>query len=276
MDLYMKSSPKYEANVLIMTALVEDRESRRANYSAPALEKGLDILELLAKAEEPLSARCIAEALGRSKSEIFRMVFVLVERGYLNRDAATDQLTLSNKLFEIGMRTPRSRQLVEVAMPAMQRLSDLVGYSSHLVIINRGETVVIAAAAGSAELNLTLRLGYRRPALEASSGQTIIAFQKPETRVRLVAESLALSQEPHDRAALQAQLDQIVADGFLVSPSHDVIGVTDICAPILDRDDRAVASVVIPCLRKHETSLSDQKARIALLATCKEISQALI
>ncbi len=92
----------------------EGEEVRRAAYSAPALEKGLDIIELLAAAPEPLSTRQIAEQLGRSKNEIFRMVFVLVERGYLSRDAATDVLTLSNRLFELGMRTPRSRAISAV------------------------------------------------------------------------------------------------------------------------------------------------------------------
>ncbi len=113
----------------------------RQGYSAPALDKGLAIIELLAHAQKPLSMRAIADRLGRSKGEIFRMVFVLVERGYLLRDAATDQLTLSNRLFDLGMRTPRSRQLVEVAIPAMERLSDRIGHSSHLVVLNRGETV---------------------------------------------------------------------------------------------------------------------------------------
>ena len=73
-----------------------------------------------------MSARQIGERLGRSKSEIFRMVYVLVDRGYLRRDTATDQLSLSNRLFELGMRTPRSRALVAVAVPKMERLSLLV------------------------------------------------------------------------------------------------------------------------------------------------------
>ncbi len=261
---------------LAMSETGNPEGSRKGAYTAPALEKGLEILELLADAGEPLSAKNIADSLGRSKNEIFRMVFVLVERGYLNRDAATDRLTLSNKLFELGMRTPRSRKLVEVAMPAMEQLSDDTGHSSHLVVINRGETVVIAAAAGSAELNLTLRLGYRRPATEASSGQTIMAFQPAEKRARLIAESLALSDEPHDPAALDAILDRIVADGSLVAQSHDLFGVVDVCAPILDRNGRAVASVVVPCLSRRGAASSEDTVRAALVEMCRQIGEALL
>jgi len=55
-------------------------------YYAPALEKGLDILELLAREGAPMTARQVAEKLGRSKNEIFRMVHVLISRGYIARE----------------------------------------------------------------------------------------------------------------------------------------------------------------------------------------------
>jgi DNA-binding IclR family transcriptional regulator len=256
-----------------MSAAGESDDFRRAAYSAPALEKGLDIIELLAAAQEPLSTRQIAEQLGRSKNEIFRMVFVLVERGYLSRDAATDLLTLSNRLFELGMRTPRSRELLEVAVPAMERLSGRVGSSSHLVVVNKGETVVIATATGNADINFTLRLGYRRPALNATSGQTIIAFQDPAMRARIIEE--AMDGTASDRQIIIERLDGIVADGYLVAPSRDIVGVTDICAPILDRNGRAVASVVIPCLQRHGAPSRHAAIRDALLETCAEISDSL-
>lgn len=155
----------------------------RAGYSAPALEKGLDILELLASEADPLTARQIGEKLGRSKNEIFRMVYVLMERGYLNRDAATDRLSLSNRLFELGMRAPRSRTLVEVALPVMERFANAIGLATHLVVVSRGQTVVVANAAPPwAAFNFFLQLGYGNAATEAVSGQTIIAFQSGERR----------------------------------------------------------------------------------------------
>ena len=186
-------------------------------YSAPALDKGLAIIELLANSPKPLSMRAIADRLGRSKGEIFRVVFVLVERGYLLRDATTDELTLSNRLFELGMRTPRSRQLVELAIPAMEHLSDQIGHSSHLVVVNKGETVVIATAVGSAEVGFTLRLGYRRAALDATSGQVIIAFQDAARR----KEMMTATALPKGLTAskLTKRLDEISSRGFLIAPS---------------------------------------------------------
>ena len=93
-----------------MSDPVEAETDDKASYAAPALEKGLDILELLAEVGEPLSTRTIAEQLRRSKSEIFRMVFVLQQRGYLEREAGTDRLGLSRRLAARGF-SPRRFQL---------------------------------------------------------------------------------------------------------------------------------------------------------------------
>jgi DNA-binding IclR family transcriptional regulator len=223
---------------------------RKPGYPAPALEKGLDILELLAGASQPLSTRAISERLGRSKAEIFRMVHVLVGRGYLARDAA-DRLRLTNRLFELGMRTPRPRQLTEIALPVMERLSEDTGQAAHLVVVNQGETVVIATTTGGADISFALRLGYRRPALEAASGLLIIAFQPPAIQRRMIAESAACRGRHAEEAAILAELAQIRRQGSRVSESQDVVGVTDIGVPLIAPDGRALAAIVVPHLRRH-------------------------
>ncbi len=248
---------------------------QQISYSAPALEKGLEIIELLAATQKPMSNREIADHLGRSKGQIFRMVFVLVERGYLKRDAVTEELTLSNRLFELGMRTPRPRQLVEVAVPAMERLSDLTGQSAHLVVVNKGDTVVIATTAGSSDISFTLRLGYRRAALNSTSGQVVIAFQNEARRTRMIEEGTALSKGSAAPPKLARHLDAIVGRGFLVAESHDVVGVTDIAAPVLDRNRRALASIVVPYLKRHGSAPRHDSVLDLLLETCRVIGDGL-
>jgi DNA-binding IclR family transcriptional regulator len=268
----MQSIFIYEPEAAVARGVVPKRRAK-PSYSAPALEKGLEILELLASTQASMSNRAIAERLGRSKGEIFRMVFVLVARGYLQRDAVTEELTLSNKLFELGIRTPRPRQLAEVAVPAMERLSERTGQSAHLVVVNKGDTVVIATTAGSADVSFSLQLGYRRPALLSTSGQVVIAFQSDVARNRLIQEGAALAKEKI--RALVRRLDAIVRQGHLVAESHDVVGVTDIAAPILDRHDHAIASIVVPYLTRRGTTPVPDSVLHPLLETCREIGAAL-
>jgi DNA-binding IclR family transcriptional regulator len=251
-------------------------ERDRGAYAAPALAKGLDILELLAAEGEPMSTRAIAERLGRSKNEIFRMVFTLVERGYLAREPSSELLSLTNRLFELGIRTPRARSLLKVAVPAMERLSAACGHSAHLVVLNRGETVVIASASAGVDVSFSLRLGYRRPALDAASGRIIMAFQPPDVRARLVEEALAVAGRSIDRRSLETELEAIRVAGHHLSESHDVVGITDIGCPLLGPAGTAIASIVVPYLNRHGALARHDEVRHHLSQICLEVSEALV
>lgn len=61
----------YEASASLKKAL-KDKENER--YRAPALDKRLDILELLAGVDGGLSQAEIAKRLGRSANEFYRML----------------------------------------------------------------------------------------------------------------------------------------------------------------------------------------------------------
>jgi hypothetical protein len=106
-----------------MAELTTAGEAGISAYSAPALEKGLDILELLAGSSPGLTQNQIAARLGRSPSELFRMVEVLSRRGYLGRSPSDATYSLTLKLFELAHRQPPVKRLLAVALPLMHELA---------------------------------------------------------------------------------------------------------------------------------------------------------
>ena len=90
---------------------VAENESR---YRAPALEKGLDVLELLAAQTEPMTLTAIVNQLGRSHGELFRMVQVLEHRGYIEQESGGEGYRLTDRLFSLGMQQPRTATLLEI------------------------------------------------------------------------------------------------------------------------------------------------------------------
>ena len=81
-------------------------------YRAPALDKGLDILELLANQSEGLTRAEIVKAMGRSPSEIYRMLERLVARKFVTRMARGDRYAPTMKLFVLAMGQPPLRRLL--------------------------------------------------------------------------------------------------------------------------------------------------------------------
>lgn len=253
--------------------MTDPTETARSTYSAPALEKGLDILELLARHGRPMGMKDLADEVGRSKSEIFRMVHVLLARGYLNRDSASDQLTLSNKLFTLGMQTTRVRNLVGVAAPVLERFAAEVQQAVHLVVPSRGEAVILVASSGGSDMNFSLRVGYRRPLVDSHSGLVLMAFQKPDIRDRMIAECLASTTRTQPLELLFARLSEVRAAGSIVHESRDIVGVTDACCPILAPNGAADACLTTVVVSRRNAT-EDFDALIAKQkSACTEISE---
>ena len=98
------------------------RNARTSRYRAPALEKGLDVIELLAAEKSPLNLSAISQRLGRSSGELFRMLQVLEFKGFITTAENGSGYVLTNKLFALAMAQAPVRSLVETALPIMRKL----------------------------------------------------------------------------------------------------------------------------------------------------------
>jgi DNA-binding IclR family transcriptional regulator len=161
------------------------------NYRAPALEKGIDILELLSSERVPMTLSAICARLKRSTGEIFRMVQVL-------QDCYRTDL-----LFSMAMRQPVTQSSVEVALPAMRTLATEIGQSCHLVLHARGDIVVVARMESMEQLGFTVRVGYRRPITDTVSGTMLFACQPADVRARWIE---MIEPKPSSAAARVAPL----------------------------------------------------------------------
>ena len=244
------------------------------SYSAPALEKGLDILESLAE-RSPASVRDLAETLGRSKNEIFRMIHVLIARGYVQRDAETAEIALTNKLFGLGLQTPQSRTLLEAALPEMERLAAAVDQSPHLVIVHKGRTVILGHSRASSDFTFNLKAGYGRLASDATTGKVILAFQPEDRRRQMLADCDRQSGNKIDQTELGSALNEIRARGYVLGKSTDFVGITDICCPILDANDHAVAALIIAHIDRVNKDIEGEKLLTAVRTACACIGRRL-
>ena len=240
-----------------------------AKYRAPALDKGLDILELLAHQAQPMSMGAISQGIGRSRGEIFRMLQVLEERGYLTRDGEGDYV-LTNRLFMLGMQQPQVQTITDAALPVMRRLADAIFQPCHLVAPSGDQIVVIAQMDVPSDLGLVVRPGHRRPLAHSTSGLVLFAFQQPEVQTRWL-EQLDASEVPYDRAQFLRDAEQTRQAGYAMHASEAVVGVVDLTAPILQRGS-ATYTLTVPFIERRPELVGPQAALSALRAATAEIS----
>lgn len=233
-------------------------------YRAPALDKGLDILEFLAGQPGGLTRAEIVKAIGRSQSEIYRMLERLVARGYVRRSAEGDRYALTMKLFVLGSQHPPLRRLVAQAQPLMDAFTEKTHQSVHLVVPERGVAVVVAQASGPANWEFRLRIGARLDLLGTSSGQTLLAFQSSGR----LASTLALwgATAMADRIGeAEPALAAIRSRGYRSEPSLQLAGVRDISVPIAGPSGDAVAVLTCPYLQRVDTVTADAQSTLAEL-----------
>jgi DNA-binding IclR family transcriptional regulator len=220
-------------------------------YRAPALDKGLDILELLADQPQGLTRAEIVRAMGRSPSEIYRMLERLVARHYVTRSLEGDRYALSLKLFVLGHRQPPIERLVTRALPAMDAFAKAAEQSCHLGIYDRGNIVVIAQVSGPASWGLSIRLGVQVGLLDTGSGHVMLAFQTPERREVMRADHQPLDGEvPIPEPELQMFLTQVRQQGFWQGDSRQALGVIDLSVPVLGPRGDALAVLTCPHIRR--------------------------
>lgn len=220
-------------------------------YRAPALDKGLDILELLAEQPHGLTRAEIVKAMGRSPSEIYRMLERLVARHYVTRSQEGDRYALSLKLFVLGHRHPPIERLVTRALPAMDAFAKAAEQSCHLGIYDRGNVVVVAQVSGPASWGLSIRLGVRVSLVDTGSGHVMLAFQSPQRRTEMLSEHDVLDGEvPMAGAELQTILDRIRELGYWQGDSQQAFGITDLSMPILGPHGHALAVLTCPFIRR--------------------------
>lgn len=220
-------------------------------YRAPALDKGLDILELLAEQPAGLTRAEITKALGRNASEIYRMLERLVARQYVTRSEAGDRYALSLKLFALAHRHPPMGRLIAQALPLMQRFATDVEQSCHLAVYDRGNLLVIAQVDGPGTWGISVRLGSRVGLVDTSSGRTILAYQTREHRAHMLAEHTKVKGEVAiDHDALDAACARIRNAGFSRTESQQIFGVTDVTLPVLGPSGEAIAVLTCPFLKR--------------------------
>jgi DNA-binding IclR family transcriptional regulator len=234
----------------------ENADSPR--YTAPALEKGLDILDVLVDTAEGYTLNELSVKLGRTVSEIFRMVVTLERRGYVQGDH-NDRYTLTLKLFEMAHRQQPIRSLTAMALPLLRDLANMTRQSCHLSIYNSGRVAVIAQVDSPERWSFGLKVGAVMGLTDTSSGHVLLAFRDAAERERMLAAHTRVEGENDvEPAALLALLDEIRATGHEIVPSRQMRGVTNVAFPVIGSTGDAIAAVNVPYLERIDKKVNPE------------------
>jgi DNA-binding IclR family transcriptional regulator len=255
---------------------VKDLESSPSpRYAVPALDKALDILEVLSLQPQGLTLKHMAAALGRTMNEVFRMVNYLHFRGYVNRIDPGGVFRLSMRLFELAHRFPPTARLLEISVPAMRALANSVEESCHLSVLHQQQILVIAQTESPARWQFAVRMGATFAISRTASGRVILAFSAPEMTELLLKSMAEQIGSDENAAALKRRIAQIKKRGYEQISHETLQGVTDISCPVYGHTNEVLAALTVPVLLGQRDQASLERIRNELLSTARDISQQL-
>lgn len=136
--------------------------------------------------------------------------------------------------------------LPQLVQPWLDRLSEDLGESSSVSVLDGDEIVYVARAAQRKVMSIALMPGSRLPAFCTSMGRVLLAaLPEPQARARLTARPLlartALTLT--DPEAIMARLAQVRAQGHAVIDQEVELGLRSLAVPLMNAHGSVVAAV---------------------------------
>jgi DNA-binding IclR family transcriptional regulator len=243
--------------------------AHRPNYSVPALDKALDILEHLSHEAVPLTQAQLARALQRNPSELFRMLTCLEERGYLRREPGSGAYALTLKLFELSRTHSPYENLLKVAQPKMRELADTVRETCHLTMLYGAQVLVLAQEESPKPFRLSVEVGSLHPVSRTTSGRLFLAHMSRKEREELLARDVEFGRlSPRQRESFFARLEAIREHGYERTEHERFQGALDLGCLVGSPTAKTRAALVIAMLRPKEEDEAPVDLMLRALLRC--------
>jgi DNA-binding IclR family transcriptional regulator len=215
-------------------------------YQAPALDKGLDILEYLSSQSIPLSQTEIATGIERNSNEIYRMLMSLESRGYILRDEISGKYRLTLKLYHLSHRHSPIDELRKAAQFPLEELAQSIRQSCHLSILYLDQVMVVLHAKSPEPIALSIEEGNLFPLPLTASGKVLLAYMPVNERKAVLKNNTIYKKYKEDqKEQFLNSLEQIQKDGYYIRTSDLAEGVIDISVPVGHTENGIIACLTI-------------------------------
>jgi IclR family transcriptional regulator, acetate operon repressor len=155
-----------------------------------ALERALDVLELLAEHPGGMSLSEVCRRCQLPKGAAHRLMTSLVERGYMEQDASSEWYRLTLKTTALGFRFLAESRLADVGQPILDRLARQTRELCRLAVAEGQSLIWVAKAQGSSSaLRYDPDMGMPVVLHATATGRAWLATLGEEEAVRIVLNS---------------------------------------------------------------------------------------
>lgn len=245
-------------------------------YHIPILEKGMQVIELIAKHQKGLTVQEMVNSLEYSKTSIYRIVCSLEEMGYLRKSAESNSFSITKKLFKIGLSSLGTTTIIEHAYDPMRRLRDELRETVVLGTLMGTKIVILEQVIGSHHFSFILKPGMGVCLHASAPGKSMMAHIGEEERDEILSK---IEYIPFTDNTITntpdyiKEIKQVKSCGYGLDMGEELTGVRCIGAPIFNQAGKVAAAIWItgPAERLSDEAIKDYSKTV--VACANEVSE---
>lgn len=247
-------------------------------YQIKVLEKVTRILDLFDEKGKELTATEIHESLDLNKSTTFRILNILEEASYLERNPVTLKYRLGFKLYYLGSLVEGRTEIRNLSHPFLEELKEKCDETVHLVVLDHGEALYLDKLEGKKAIRVVSRIGWRLPAHCSGVGKVLLA-SLPEEAVDKVIQEKGLKRFTNntitDSKALKIELARIQKQGYAIDNEEIEVGLKCVAAPLIGSDAEVIAAISISGPKERFNDIEIKRLIPLVKSTSSQISSVL-
>ncbi|WP_158926390.1 IclR family transcriptional regulator [Acidisphaera sp. S103] len=230
----------------------------------PALTRGIAILRLLGRTDEPLGVQAIARALGLVPSTCLHILRVLADENLVTADPVSKKYAVASGLVALARSALRQHTFPAVVQPDLDELAQRYGATAIGVEASGLEhMIVVAMARSDSPLRVHVDIGSRFPALISATGRCVAAFGTyPWAEIQAHFTKLRWDNPP-TLAAWRKEVHAVRDAGYAVDDGRYIRGVSIVAAPVRMPNGSINALVVV--------GVSEQMRRVGLTTVGEDL-----
>lgn len=219
-----------------------------AGQSVQVIERGLDLIELLATSEYGMSISELCQKTGLPKSTVHRILSTYADRHYVEKNEESSVYCLGHKFVEIASLFLNKIILKTEAAPIMHELAVEFQCVSYLGILEQNEVMYLERAEQFNSLRLYAQIGKREPVYCTALGK-VLSAALPENEFMHMTRHL--SYIPYTPSSVK-NFDEFVKEvefarinGYAVDREEHTMGSCCLAVPIYDYTRKVMAAMSI-------------------------------
>lgn len=211
-----------------------------------SIDRAFDIMEYLSREPEGLSLTEISQKLDLPTSTVFRLLSVLRDRNYINKNDSTSVYKLGLGFLELISIYLGSLELKTEARPYLRRLSQQTGQVVFMGMEQDHELVYIDKYEQFNEKNNFCFIGQRHQLYCTALGKSLLIKYSSEEIYKIYEEKVLESYTEKtitDLDELIKQVEQNHERGYSIDDEENEMGTCCVAAPIYDYRKTIIAAV---------------------------------